>query len=1385
MKKYIITIALLIPMLIIGQSQDKNYVKTTSYQQPVEEGQEDNLDPSQKIESIGYVDGLGRPIQSIAVGAGGQGQNIMSYTEYDALGRTPKQYLPYATPSQIPNPLDFMDQTVLKANIGSFYNSSKYENTLNPYSEMVYENSPLNRVLKQGAPGASWVVGQDDTDHTIKFEYLHNIANEVRFFDVSFTGGNTQTPSLTLSGFYSANELYKNITKDENWTIASGDNHTTEEFANKKGQVVLKRTYNNDIPHDTYYIYDDYGNLSFVLSPEGSDQIVNGNVLRSNYQQILNDLCYQYKYDYRNRLIEKKVPAKGWESIVYNKLDQPILTQDANQYAVTPQREWLFTKYDAFGRVVYTGIKNANISRTTYQSVADNTFGQVQQYESRITNPVTTGGIDLYYTQNTVPTTFNEVLTVNYYDTYEDLGGYSLPNSVYGQILTSNTQGLPTVSKVRVLGTDDWITTITGYDDKGRPIFVRSENTYLGTIDTSESLLDFTGKVLETRTTHQKAGHQAVVTKDFFSYDHQNRLINHLQQIDNEPVQLIASNTYDELGQLESKRVGGQLFESGYTDITAGRIDVSEEGIITKTYATSSYDSGLATVGKIEGDGGLSFINLSENKRYVVGLNDNNQYTNSVNEIEYAFFFNWNNPGRYKVRILENGSFSYLSGYINYNANDHFAIEREANVLSFIHNGAVVATYTMTQNFPSLVGDMVMADQGAQISSLNLYATTIDKSLQKVDYQYNVRGWLTDINDINSNSGERDLFNFHINYDTKDGMNATGSVQPLYNGNISQTMWSTANSDNQTRAYGYAYDDLNRINSGFSRRGTNYDTVDSYSLLGVNYDKNGNIGALERRGAIPNTTSTGIMDNLTYIYNGNQLLSVTDNANTQSIKKQGFYDGNTTGDDYQYDVNGNMILDNNKGIDNIEYNYLNLPETVTINTIDAEGDAQQGTINYIYDATGIKLAKVVNDVNQNGPIITYYAGGYIYENSNNTESLKMFPHPEGYVEPVYGTSKSIQKFSSQTQTTSFSSYQYAFNYTDHLGNVRLTYSDSDGDGSIKPSSEIISEKHYYPFGLQQKGYNDVVTSNVNSVANRFGYGNKELGEELGLDWYDISARNYDPAIGRWMNIDPLADKMRRHSPYNYAFDNPIFFTDPDGMAPQGPGNPVKGLLKTALRSLKKAGRQGKQAKLRSLLSDPNVSRADKGWIKSDLNHIKRKSKNKRGNPRKNLRNPPGKDLAHERGREAAKGYGYEHSNVQDRFLHRLQHKYDNNGRKNKERPIIAGLLIVGASTSVSAEEEIDSEPSAAEKSEQFAAAYAAWLAPISDGIENPAKKIFGENEITQFLDEMNPMNWGLSGLVQYTDEVLNENNGSSESQDNSNNNNQQQGDTCNEESCDG
>ncbi len=319
----------------------------------------------------------------------------------------------------------------------------------------------------------------------------------------------------------------------------------------------------------------------------------------------------------------------------------------------------------------------------------------------------------------------------------------------------------------------------------------------------------------------------------------------------------------------------------------------------------------------------------------------------------------------------------------------------------------------------------------------------------------------------------------------------------------------------------YPYDALNRI-TGAASTGNSF--TGRYDLSNVTYDKNGNILALTRGGHLDtNATSFGVMDDLRYFYDaGNKLTSVDDKAQNT----QGFKDGNTSGDDYSYDVNGNMISDKNKGITNITYNHLNLPKTVSINANDY--------ITYVYDAAGVKQAKYVIRNGGIGPgniTATKYAGNYIYENN----VLQFFSTSEGYVK----YNQSSQKF------------EYVYQMKDHLGNVRLSYTDTDASGDIS-QDEIIQENHYMPFGLKMRGFNNVVNSNGNSVAEKRMFGGKEYNEELGLNWYDITARNYDPALGRWMNVDPLAETMPSHSPYNYAFNNPIIYIDPTGMAPEMP-----------------------------------------------------------------------------------------------------------------------------------------------------------------------------------------------------------------------------------------
>ncbi|UPQ80460.1 RHS repeat-associated core domain-containing protein [Flavobacterium azooxidireducens] len=383
--------------------------------------------------------------------------------------------------------------------------------------------------------------------------------------------------------------------------------------------------------------------------------------------------------------------------------------------------------------------------------------------------------------------------------------------------------------------------------------------------------------------------------------------------------------------------------------------------------------------------------------------------------------------------------------------------------------------------------------------------------LQKIDYKYNIRGWLLSINDganLQQVTDPMDLFAFKINYNTVEN-DVNGSIKPLYNGNIAETFWKTAN-DNHLRSYSYNYDDLNRLNEALFHK--NDVLVHAYNEKITEYDKNGNIKGLQRNSSLEDELDTIEIDDLTYEYreNTNQLIKLTDDSTPTN--NGGFVDGANLAIEYEYDDFGNMTKDHNKGITEIVYNHLNLPTKITF--------ANSGQIVYVYNALGVKTEKIVTQ-GSTETTTKYMAGGYQYENN----VLKFFPHAEGYVIKE-GTS----------------TYKHVFNYTDHLGNIRLKYCDLNLNGTIE-SNEILEENHYYPFGMKHERYNE----DSSALANKYKYNGKEWQDELGLNMYDYHARNYDPAIGRWMNIDPLAENSRRWTPYNYAYNNPIYFIDPDGM----------------------------------------------------------------------------------------------------------------------------------------------------------------------------------------------------------------------------------------------
>jgi len=940
MTKYIL---LLILLMLANQElraqtfSDDNFVYTVAPKKPVQSGNFNSLTKEEMSQNVTYFDGLGRPIQTIAIGQGAEGQDIITPMEYDPFGRQVKEFLPYASANG-GNSYPKIDLTAAITAAQGFYSTEKYENTANPFSQKQYEPSPLNRVLKQAAPGTSWAMG---SGHEIKLGYQTNKASDaVKLYKATtswLAGSGLYEISFLDDGTYAENELYKNVTFDENSGASLNESAgSTVEFKNKEGQIVLKRTYDSGDKHDTYYVYDIYGNLTYVLPPKVTGAISD---------DVLNGLCYQYKYDNSNRLVEKKLPGKQWEFIVYDKLDRPVATGPAfSPFKDENAEGWLITKYDAFSRPIYTGWYNQSSNSVIRKSLQDAQNLATVLFETKQSSG-TIDEIPANYSNVIAPTSFR-LLMVNYYDNYDYPNAPSIPTTIEDQDVLANAKGLATGSWTRVLTTGLaklGETTTTIYDDKGRPIRTRTQNHFNGYTST-DSKLDFTGKAIFTITRHKRtSGDTELIVREEFTYSPQDRLLTHTHQINGGAVQLLAANKYDPLGQLESKNVG---------------------------------DS-------------------SGNTR------------------------------------------------------------------------------------------------------------------QKVDFTYNIRGWLTGINNIENleqDSDPKDLFAFKINYNNQSGNSA---VDALYNGNIAETFWKTA-SDYSLRSYGYQYDDLNRLKNAIYRKPNDAIPDSGAYNESLDYDKNGNIKSLQRYG---DSDAPGIVfkiDELAYGYedeNSNRLAKVTEGLGGNDHK--GFIDGNKIGDDYTYDDNGNMTVDKNKNITKIDYNYLNLPKKITFGTT--------GTIEYIYNAAGQKLEKIVTD----NTVVTNtnYLGGFQYKDN----VLQFFPTAEGYVKNDSGV------------------LSYVFHYKDHLGNVRVSYAKNP----VTQVLEIIEENNYYPFGLKHNGYNDYLPTN-----NKYKYNGKELQDELGLNVYDYSARNYDPALGRWMNIDPLAEQMRRFSPYNYAFNNPVYFIDPDGMAPR-------------------------------------------------------------------------------------------------------------------------------------------------------------------------------------------------------------------------------------------
>ena len=387
-------------------------------------------------------------------------------------------------------------------------------------------------------------------------------------------------------------------------------------------------------------------------------------------------------------------------------------------------------------------------------------------------------------------------------------------------------------------------------------------------------------------------------------------------------------------------------------------------------------------------------------------------------------------------------------------------------------------------------------------------------------YSYNVRSWLTGI--------DGSLFKETLHYNELRS-DRLGNDRRRFGGDVSSMEWRSG-AGNGTRSYDFSYDGLGRLVS--ADYGEYGDHVVGYGAS-YSYDNMGNLLSLSREGDMTSSLK-GIVDNLSMTYDGNRLASVSDSAPAPSVTGSAdFRDGASMAVEYTYDRNGNMTSDLNRRISSVSYNRQNRP---------ARMRHAGGTETFTYLPDGTKRGRTFLGKDRSLSR-TEYRGNLVCAD----DTLKYILFDGGLI------------------AMDRAEPEYLFFLRDHLGSTRVV---------ARSNGKAVQVNHYYPYGMAYASGRMSGNAEAHPVTGEGGNvidGDLEIGGETGgmelarpgasqpyrflgnelytsnsLGLYDFSARMYDPALGRFLSVDPMAEGYRHLSPYAYCAGNPVVYVDKDG-----------------------------------------------------------------------------------------------------------------------------------------------------------------------------------------------------------------------------------------------